>query len=323
MELSIDGQTYVIDVHPNIHQSRHAPRLAIVAYQPNELAKEILRVCIESIRHYTPEPHELWVVDNNSPPENKDWLLQCPDINVVFNRTEPMSPESLTLRGRLRTCSRIVRGAVATNKLSRDTLIRVVNCLKGECQQASGSYANAIGLEITVRLIDPDSRYLMTLHMDTMPCHTGWLSFLQSKMDDEVRAVGVRMDKKPHRTPEGALHVLGYLVDFQLFRQLDLDFMPRLPRYDVGDRVTLNFREAGYEVWACPNSLWDPQLINKIPISSPLRDLPVDRSFDDAGNAIFLHLGRGVEGALRNSAGEHQISPSEWVEFAEKHLLPQ
>ena len=87
----------------------------------------------------------------------------------------------------------------------------------------------------------------MTLHMDTMPCRTGWLSFLQSELGDGIGAAGVRMDRA--RTPEGVLHVLGCLVDFQLFRRLKLDFLPQLPQYDVGDRVTRALREAGYGVF--------------------------------------------------------------------------
>ena len=115
------------------------------------------------------------------------------------------------------------------------------------------------------------------------------------------------------------MHVLGCLVDFQLFRQLNLDFLPRLPQYDVGDRVTVALREAGYGVFACRNTLWDAELVHAIPPSSPLRLLNVDRSIDDEGHVIFLHLGRGI----RKSFGESGAgtTPEEWVNFAEEHLL--
>jgi hypothetical protein len=296
VELSIDKRTYAIEVHRRVNQPRNAPRLVIVAYQPNELAKQVLHVCIQAIQHYTPEPHELWVVDNNSPIKDRHWLLQWPSINVVFNQTDPLPPEG------------------------RDFLTLLVARMKGRPKQRSwASYANAIGVEIAVRLIDPDSRYLMPLHMDTMPCRIGWLSFLESKLNAKVRAAGVRMDKKQHRTPKGVLHVLGYLVDFQLFKELDLDFFPKLPRYDVGDRVTVALRDAGYGVFACRNTLWLPELIEEIPASSPLRNFSVDRSLDDDGNVIFLHLGRGVGKALGKQT--RRTSSAEWVEFADEYLL--
>jgi len=279
-----------VHVLRQVTQPKQAPRLIVVAYQPNELARDVLRVCIQAIQRYTPEPHELWVVDNNSPMVNAEWLLRLPEINVVLNRTEPLPPEGRGFWVRWKQPQR---------------------------QQNWASYANAIALELAVRLVDPQTRYLMTLHMDTMPCRAGWLSFLQSKLGDGIGAAGVRMDRG--RTPEGVLHVLGCLVDFQLFSQLNLDFLPQLPHYDVGDRVTVALQEAGYDVFACRNTLWEPQLVEGIPSSSPLRHLYMDRSFDDDGNVIFLHLGRGV----RKSSGNHTrgTTPEEWIRFAEEHLL--
>jgi hypothetical protein len=290
--LRVDGRTYALEVLQRVVQPEQAPRLIVAAYQPNELARNVLRVCIQAIQRYTPEPHELWVVDNNSPRVNVDWLLQWPGINVVLNRTEPVPSDG--------------RGLLSRWK-------------KRQSQQKWASYANAVALELAVRLINPQAHYLMTLHMDTLPCRAGWLSFLQSKLSDNVCAAGVRMDRR--RTPEGVLHVLGYLVDFQLFKQLNLDFLPKLPQYDVGDRVTAALREAGYDVFACLNTLWEPQLVERIPPSSPLRYLHVDRSFDDDGNVIFLHLGRGV----KKSSGDHSkgTMPKGWIGFAEEHLLSE
>jgi hypothetical protein len=168
-----------------------------------------------------------------------------------------------------------------------------------------------------MRFIDPASHYLMSLHMDTMPCHPGWLTFLLAKVEGDVAAAGVRMDTS--RTPEGVLHVLGFVVDYQRFRMLGLDYFPQLPKYDVGDRVTVELRRAGYRVFACRNTLWEPSLVEQIPADSPLRSLPVDRSFDDEGNVIFLHLGRGVR---KSSDGyERGLTAQEWVTFADRELL--
>jgi len=286
--ISVDGRNYVLCVIRRVAQSASAPRLIIVAYQPSDQARNILRVCIQTLKRYTPEPHELWVVDNNSPRENINWLLEDQEINVVLNHTEPLPPEGRGVWGRL------VRR-----------------------QKHWASYANAVALELAVRLIDPHTQYLMTLHMDILPCRADWLSFLQSKLGNGVGATGVRMDRA--RTPEGVLHVLGYMVDFQLFRRLNLDFFPRLPHYDVGDRVTTELRSAGYNIFACRNTLWEPQLVEMIPVSSPLRHLNVDRAFDDEGNVIFLHLGRGV----RKSFGDYVsgTTSEDWIRFAEEHLL--
>ena len=287
--VTVDGRVYTARVLRRVCAPPDAPRLVVVSYQPTGPARDVLDVCIQAVQRYTPEPHELWVVDNNSP-ANRHWLLEQPGINVVLNQTEPLP---LDRRG-----------------------LRRWFLPKGS-QSDWGSYANAVALEIVAQLIEDDCEILMPMHMDVMPCRTGWLRFLRSKLDDRVRAAGVRMDRS--RTPEGVLHVLGYLVDFQLFRRLGLDFFPDLPQFDVGDRVTVALRQAGYDVFACSNTLWQPELVETIPAGSPLRRLGVDRSFDDDGNVIFLHLGRGV----RKSSGGHRegISTQDWIRFAREHIL--
>lgn len=290
INLLLDGRTYQLQVVKRVSQAKLSPRLVVVAYQPNELAQAVLRICLQAIQRYSTEPYELWVVDNFSPLQYTHWLLDYPDINVVLNRTEPIPPKA--------------NGFWQRWGRSRG-------------QRDWGSYANAIALELAIRLIDPETRFLMTLHMDTLPCREGWLSFLKSKVMHGFGAAGVRLDRG--RTPAGVLHVLGYLVDFQLFRKLSLDFFPRLPQYDVGDKVTVALRNAGHDVFACRNTLWEPHLVEMIPPSSPLRTLNVDRAFDDEGNVIFLHLGRGI----RKSIGEQEkgVTPVDWVAFAEQHLL--
>jgi len=290
MELTIEDRGYNIDVHRRTTQPPDAPRLVVVSYLPNDIAADVLRVCVRAIQQFTTVPYELWVVDNCSPEEHCAWLTDWTDLNVVFNRTEPLPP---------------------ARPRKRFGLVRTGN------GQGAGSWANAVALEIAARVIDTDSHHLMTLHMDTMPSYPGWLSFLVSKIAGNVAAAGVRMDTG--RTPEGVLHCLGMLIDFQRFRELQLDFKPDLPRYDVGDRITVGLRKHGHDVFACRNTLWQPELVDRLPVSSPFRTLPVDRALDDDGNVIFLHLGRGVskaKGSRRAGA-----TPREWIHFAEEYVF--
>ncbi len=288
-KLNLDDREYDLQVHRRVICPADAPRIVVVSYQQNQIATELLRVCIRSVKAFTPEEHELWVIDNNSPRENLAWLLDCPDINLALSRTEPLPSEA--------------RGAGSHDALAA-------------AQGTWGSYANAVGLEIAVRLMDPGVRFFMSLHMDALPCRAGWLSFLRSKISGNVCAAGVRLDKT--RTPEGVLHVLGYMVDFREFKRLNLDFFPQRPGLDVGDHVTIKLREAGREVFACPNTVWQPELASLIPSSSPFRDFHVDRAFDDEGDLIFMHLGRGV----RRSSGLHSkgVSAEDWIRAIETHL---
>jgi len=293
-QVDIDGRQYTGTLAQKRTEAPAAPRLVVVAYQPNKLTQEVLRVCIETIQKYTPETHELWIVDNNSPIEHTEWLLRYPALNVVLNRVEPIPPEQRSWHAKLRGQLR--------NRYH---------------QRAWGSYANAIGLEIAIRLIDPQTQFVMPLHMDTMPCQVGWLTFLRTKITEQVAAAGVRLDHA--RVKDGVLHVLGYLVDFQRFRQLKLDFLPDLPRLDVGDRVTVVLRQAGYGVFACRNTLHDPAAEALIAKDSPFKQLLVDRALNDQDRVIFLHQGRGVRKSTDSQV--KGVTTEEWVQFADNILL--
>lgn len=288
--LAIQGNNYRIDVLQRVQLPPEHARLVVVAYQPNELARQILRLCLASIQRFTPEPHELWVVDNLTPQANLRWLLKEENVNLVLNHTAPIPPGKRTFINRLPLFY---------------------------SQQNWGSYANAIGLELAARLIHPESRHLVTLHMDSLPCHPDWLRFLRSKVQGDCAAAGVFSSH--HRVPQGALHVLGSVFDFRRLSLLRLTFLPDLPRYDTGDLVTVGLRQAGYRVYTCPNSLQQPELVECIPAHSPLRQFSVFRAFDEAGNVIFLHLGRG----LRKTTGQHRkgVTAQEWVQFAQANIL--
>lgn len=182
----------------------------------------------------------------------------------------------------------------------------------------SGSYANAIGLELAAHFVHPETLYFMTLHQDTAPCRKGWLSYLLSKFDDQTRAVGVREDKS--RIKEGILHVLGYIVDFQLFKNLNLSFYPDLPEFDIGDKVIYELQQHGYQYFYAPNTLWDESLIDKIANGEHFKKISVDRSLDENGNVFFLHLGRGVLKSQEKYASQGK-SIEVWSSFIEDHLL--
>ena len=292
--INIDQNSYKIKVLQKINAGEEAPRLVVVSYLPNQTAIDILRTALQAIQKNTPSPHELWVVDNNSPIENVNWLLEWPGTNIILNQTQPKSHGVKFMWRRL----------TAT--------------IKGQHRHPyEASYDNAIAIELAGRLINPNTRYFMTLHMDTMPCNPAWLEYLRLKIDHGYAASGVRMDVKRKR--QRILHVLGCLLNWQLFRDMGLDFLPALPLYDVGDLVSVQLQAAGHTLFACRNTVSQPELIDTIPQNSHMRNFDVDRSFDDQGNIIFLHLGRGV----RKSTGDVSkgVSPREWIRFAQQHIL--
>jgi ubiquinone/menaquinone biosynthesis C-methylase UbiE len=273
-KILIEGNQYNVYIKREKKKNNASTKLIVVSYLPNKLTRKILEMCLKSIQLYTPEEHELWVVDNNSPQTSVNWLYNFSGVNVIFNR------------------SRHIQMA---------------------------SYDNGIGLELASRIINNNTQYIMTLHQDTMVCKNGWLSTMLSKMDDSIKAVGVRLDKG--RVPDGILHILGCLIDFQILKNLRLSFLPRLPDYDTGDFAVSCIRKAGFDIFAFPNTLHDTSLIQLIPDNSPLKGFHVDRSFDEYNEIFFLHLGRGVLKSEKKGDFEGKTLPQKWIKFGEKYIL--
>jgi len=187
--------------------------------------------------------------------------------------------------------------------------------IRNEPAQKNGSYANALGLETVAKIISPETKYFMTLHQDVMPTKKGWLTYLLSKFSDEIRAVGLREDHG--RVPEGVIHVLGYIIDWQIFQRLRLSFWPELPIYDVGDKAIYLLKQAGYKYFATHNTIWNNKL-HEI-LRPPYKGLSFDMSLDDKNDVIFMHLGRGVRKSQNSSTGRHK-SIAGWIDFAQKEL---
>ncbi|TSK08988.1 MAG: hypothetical protein FPO08_06735 [Geobacter sp.] len=262
-----------------------APRLVVVSYLPNEMARDMFELCIRSIQRHTPEPHELWVVDNCSPPHLRAWLENEPGLNLVLSETEPVPRVGFWQR------------------------------LAGKRPEYSGSYANAVALELAARAVDPGTRLMMTLHMDTVACCSGWLSYLSGRMDGETRCVGVRMDTTRVRT----IHVLGMLFDFTLFEPMQFTFRHGMPAYDTGDFIPMTLERSGYRIWGCPNTLWNPELVDRLEPDSPYRGIRADRSLDDNNRVIFMHMGRGV--ATSKGQTDSMARAEEWLKFGREVVL--
>jgi hypothetical protein len=231
------------------------------------------------------------------------------DVNVVLMNT---LPTSATLQVRAKT-------ALTALASSRGVGVRSALGLLSPERYVNGSYANALQLEIAGQLIGAEAKYLMTLQMDVMPSDPCWLQFLMAKFDRRTVAVGVRLE-----TGKGAPyfpHSLGCVLDWQLFRKLNLSFLTELPRWDVSHKAMSVLVEKGYRFWCCRNTYNDPGLIDVLPFNSPYRVLHVDRALNDEDNVIFLHLGRGVVKSVSGRVPQGHFSSTDWVRFAEDYLL--
>lgn len=290
----INNRHFYFEVVRHVKRTPSAPRLAMVCYMTNDLGRDLTGVCIESIRRFTPSLYELWVFDNGSRPKYIRWLQAQKDINLILNKTNPATDSPTSFLDKID-----------------------INRKRFDTQLTDGSVANGVGLEIVSRVIDPDSKYLFVMHNDVLAAKTGWLEFLLSKLDSKVRGAAVYCDP----TRVGAMHVSGLLLDFQLFRPLQMSFMPNLPIYDVGDLITIKLRENEYSYYECRNTFIDSQLVSLIDEANPIRGLYSDRAFDDAGNVIYMHLGRGTPKSTGDYKTPGKTTASDWIRFANEILF--
>jgi hypothetical protein len=223
-----------------------------------------------------------------------EWLSGQPGINIILNRTTPYREGKCTSRRQRR--------------LAKED---------SGLQMKTGSYANAVGLELASKVIATRTRYMFVMHNDILVCRSGWLIFLLSKLNYRVRGATVSYD--PSRIH--AMHASGFLFDFSLFKKLKMNFMPNIPEYDVGDLVTIRLREAGYDYYICKNTFNHPESVDLIDIHNPLHDMYCDRVFDNDGKVIYLHLGRGTPKAAKAYDKSGKTYPEQWVNYADKYLL--
>lgn len=284
--IEIDGLGYRLEIHRRRSSSARAPQVSIVMVSYN--AAELTRVAIESVRANVVGDYELWVVDNASSDDSPAYLAAQRDVNVILNRTLPRQRPLLGTR--------------------RFGLPR---------RGGQGSYANGIAVELGVRYVS--GRYMVVLHNDILISDPNWLPLMLSKVGEQVRAVGMMADPKRIH----AMVLNGFLFDLSLFRELNMTFLPQLPKYDGGDLVTEAIRRRGLSYYVCANTFNRPETVNWIRDDDPFKRFQCDRVFDDNRRIIFAHLGRGTMKVAGLYTKPGKTSHLQWVEFAERFVLPR
>lgn len=305
--LNIYGEKYKVKIIKKTYSTVEGVKIIIPVYAMNQIAFDMAKVCIESIKKYTVIDHEIWVVDNNSLSQFSNKLQEIDDINIAVNQTTPINYQKIS----------------STNIIQ---LIKNRFIFQGTKRQIQdGSYANAVGLEIGCQLIDPNTKYVFTMHSDILVLKNGWLQFLLNKLDDNVKAVACWRDNIRVK----ALHIGGLLFDYQLFKKYNISFMSNIGKlndkhsleYDVGDLLTLKFHENGHGTYVCKNTYNEPKLVDLIPDSNPMKNIHSDRVFDDNNELIYAHLGRGTRKSFDIYKKSYKTYPQEWKRYAYEHVL--
>tara|TARA_B100000315_G_C14550065_1_gene575311 strand:+ start:583 stop:1524 length:942 start_codon:yes stop_codon:yes gene_type:complete len=306
LEFYINDINYKVDLIQKVDSDPSKVQIIIPTFMPNKNAQNITRVCIESVQKYTDYPYNLWLIDNCSPKKHLEWFLENEYLNIARNLIEPVAPKYRRISQTFKLFHR--------NKVGKVGL-----------QAQDASYANSIGLEIGIRLLSKDTKYVFTMHSDTLVLKNAWLTYLMSKLNDQTRAISCWKDA----IRVNALHIGGMLFDFQLYERFKMNFFHNInnsrnadmPEYDVGDLITIRLLENGFKVMNCRNTYNEPELQEKIPLNNPLKKLHSDRCFDDNWNLFYAHLGRGAPKSFGTYNKEGKTNPEQWTKFAEKYVI--
>jgi len=259
---------------------------AVHIVMPVRNSIEMTDVAIRCIKKYTNEPYVLWIVDDDSNQEMKEYLSLLEGVNVIYNT----SGIGTWYQPRWMTKYRI-------------------------------TFANAVSLDLAAKIIK--GKYMFVMHNDALPVKVGWLDYLKSKINDKVKIAGVSQD----RARVNAVHVSGFLFDFELYEKLNLHFMHDMPIYDVGDFITIGLRGNDYETFVCKNTFNNPETLALVKDNPKypefVRNSPFDRCFNDDGELIYMHLGRGTGRGGDAHHKEGYMKRSEWVEWVIKYFLSE
>lgn len=311
----VDHKTYRIEkiIRTNLDPSK--THVLIPVFILNQQGLNLIKTCVASFLHFSADELEIWVVDNHSPRVFADRLKVELDhrVNLLLNRTEPENPfYKPSFLARIR---RFLAG-------KRNDKHKYKHKHK---QMVDGSYANGIGLEIGRAFLPTATKTIFTAHSDTCVTHHDWLRQYKVNLSEQIPAVGGYSDKIRIQ----ALHVSSMLIDYQWMLQTKESFMPNMrqerfldrPEYDVGDSITWRLRQDGYNSCVLPNTQNSPELIDQIPPDHPFQKVGTSsRVFNEDGQIIFMHLGRGTTKAIGTYNRKGKFTASEWIETVQNFL---
>jgi hypothetical protein len=166
--------------------------------------------------------------------------------------------------------------------------------------------------------INYNPSFFMTLHMDVMFTNQETINKLRQKLlNKEYIACGVR-DQMNLGNEYKILHPLGCMWNYNLFKDLNLNFMPKFPKFDVGEKAVADSLDKNLKIFGYENSRNNKFLFDKI--DNKYKSLKsVDICVDENYNVIFLHLGRGILKSS-NKYKKNTFTTIDWINWYKNNL---
>jgi hypothetical protein len=134
---------------------------------------------------------------------------------------------------------------------------------------------------------------------------------LSSKVEDGYKMVGTSRDN----TRIKACHISGILVDTEIARSVNMFpvYQDNLMTLDVGDGITKYCRDNNIKHVCLDNTfnLFDESRL----ADDKYKGFRVNRSVNEDGEVLFMHLGRGIPKTQGTYKKEGRVYLEDWVTF--------
>lgn len=161
--------------------------------------------------------------------------------------------------------------------------------------------ANARAVEVGMKAVI--APWVMILHCDTVVCSSMFFTAMEAKMNDGYLMIGT--ERYPSSAGENCYHCSGIMVRSDIARQANYDSK----KIDACDDLTFFCRNNNIKRTCFRNTFNMPEL--KMPDN--ISGFHVDRCVDDAGDVIFLHLGRGIPKTSGSYKKPNRVYLGEWL----------
>ena len=178
----------------------------------------------------------------------------------------------------------------------------------------TGSEANALALERGLGVIDTEFCFLC--HCDTCVTSSLFYDEMFKKVEDDYKMIGTGTDN----TRIKACHISGVFVETKIAKTVNM-----FPIYednkmimDVGDDITKYCRDYGVKHCCLENtfnSFNEKKLTN-----DKYKGFRVNRSVNDNGEVLFMHLGRGIPKSQGTYHKEGRVYLEGWIDFCTELL---
>lgn len=211
-------------------------------------------------------------------------------------------------------CIRYVVVENSDDTTYKDDIIELADNVKwiNNNTMSIGSWANAEAIDMGLKEVDTE--WVFICHCDTFVTSSLFFEELSEKVEDDYHMVGTGLDQ----TRINACHISGIFVKTEIAEAVNMYPTDGAMTMDVGDDITRYCRDKKIKHCCFKNtynSFEEEKLAN-----DKYKGFRVNRSVNDNGEVLFMHLGRGIPKTQGIYKKEGRVYFADWIKFCKEIL---